>query len=315
LISARQLLALGQQAVTSWKDDYAPSMGAALAYYTVFSIAPLLLIVIAVAGLVFGQDAARGEILLQLRGLMGEQGARAVQGLLESVNRPAEGIAATLIGLALLGIGATTVFGELQDALDRIWRAPLRERAGGMWSMLRSRLLSFGLILGVGFLLMVSLVASAAVAALGKWWAPLFGGWELLAHAADVLLSFSLGTTVFALIYKLMPRVHIRWRDVWVGSAVTALLFAVGKFLIGLYIGKSSVASGFGAAGSLAALLVWVYYSAQIFLLGAEFTWVYAHAYGSRRHLARPGRPQVPSLAPTSSSSSPDTPPRKEDAP
>ncbi|MDP9899159.1 YihY/virulence factor BrkB family protein [Variovorax ginsengisoli] len=283
------LLDLCKQAVISWKNDYAPSMGAALAYYTVFSVAPLLLIAISVAGLVFGQDAARGEIFAQLSGMMGAQGALAVQGMLEAVNKPTEGVVATVIGVTLLVVGATTVFGELQDSMDRIWRAPVRVQSSGIVSLLKVRLLSFSMIMGIGFLLMVSLVASAALSALGKWWSPLFGGWETLAQLVNFTFSFAMVTVAFAMIYKLLPRVRVQWRDVWVGAAVTALLFTVGKHLIGLYIGKSSVASGYGAAGSLVVVLVWVYYSAQIFLLGAEFTWVYAHAYGSLKGSVRPG--------------------------
>ncbi|MBC7957103.1 MAG: YihY/virulence factor BrkB family protein [Cytophagales bacterium] len=280
---------LMKEAAIAWSDDYAASMGAALAYYTTFSAAPLLLIVVSVAGLVFGQDAARGEIFNQLNGMIGEEGAIAVQGLLQSVSKPAEGVLGTLVGTAVLLIGATTVFAELQDALDRIWRAPVRERSSGLWSLLRARVLSFGMILGIGFLLMVSLVMSAALSALGRWWSPLFGGWELLAQGVNLVVSFALITVIFAMIYKIMPRVRVAWRDVWVGAAVTALLFSIGKSLIGLYIGRSGVTSGFGAAGSLAVLLLWVYYSAQIFLLGAEFTWVYAHHCGSRQGELRPG--------------------------
>jgi membrane protein len=288
----RQWGALVKQAALSWSDDYAPSMGAALSYYTLFSVAPLLLIVISVAGLVFGEDAARGEIFEQLSGLMGAEGAAAVQGLLESLRRPAEGLLGTLLGVLMLVIGATTVFKELQDAMDRIWRAPARPR-GGLWSLARGRLLSFSMILAIGFLLMVSLVASAALAAWGRWWGPMFGSWETLLQAVNFALSFALTTSAFAMIYKIMPRVHIRWHDVWVGAAVTAALFTIGKTLIGLYIGKSGVVSGFGAASSIVVLLVWVYYSAQIFLLGAEFTWVYAHTFGSRR-----GRPRPTGLEP-----------------
>jgi membrane protein len=273
---------LARTAVSSWLDDYAPSMGAALSYYTVFSLAPLLLIVVSVAGLVFGEDAVRGELYTQLQGLMGADAAKAVQGLLASVNKPHQGVAATAFGIALLLFGATTVFAELQDDLDRIWRAPARKK-GGLWSLLRARVLSFGLILGLAFLLMVSLVFGAAIAALGKWWGPLFGGWETLLQIVNLLVGFVLTTAVFAMIYKLMPRVHVRWHDVWLGAIVTSLLFTFGKFLIGLYIGKSGVASGFGAAGSLIVVFIWVYYSAQIFLLGAEFTWVYAKTLGSLR--------------------------------
>ena len=184
-------------------------MGAALSYYTVFSLAPLLLIVVSVAGLVFGEDAVRGELFAQLQGLMGADAAKAVQDLLASVNKPAKGVFGTLIGIALLVFGATTVFGELQDALDRIWRAPAREK-GGLWSLLRARLLSFGMILGLAFLLMVSLVLGAAISALGKWWGPAFGGWETLLQIVNLLVGFGLTTLVFAMIYKLMPRVHGR---------------------------------------------------------------------------------------------------------
>lgn len=282
----RQLWRLVKAAVTSWIDDYAPSMGAALAYYTMFSIAPLLLIVIAVAGLFFGDEAVRGEIFSQIQGLMGSEGARAVQSLIESVSEPGKSMTATIIGGVLLIIGATSVFGELQDALDRIWRAPGRDKSGGLWALLRARLLSFGIILGLAFLLLVSLIFSAALAALEKWWGPAPEGWELFARTVNFLVGFGLATTVFAMIYKIMPRAQIRWRDVWIGAGVTALLFSIGKFLIGLYIGESGVTSGFGTAGSLVAMLVWVYYSAQIFLLGAEFTWVYCNTYGSRKGLA-----------------------------
>ena len=285
---------LVKSAASSWIDDYAPSMGAALAYYTVFSIAPLLLIVISIAGLVFGEDAARGEIVSQLQGLMGNEAAQAIEGLLASVNKPGKGVLSTVVGIVVLLIGATTVFGELQDALDRIWRAPTRE-GSGIWNLLRARLLSFGMILGVGFLLIASLVVSAALAALGKWWAPLFGGWEVLAQVVNFLISFGLVTVIFAMIYKIMPRVKIEWHDVWIGAAVTSLLFTIGKILIGVYIGKSGVASGFGAAASLVVMLIWVYYSAQIFLLGAEFTWVYAHTFGSLKDQPMPAKaPAVP---------------------
>ena len=289
----KQYLGLLKQAASSWSNDYAPSMGAALSYYTLFSIAPLLLIVIAVAGLVFGADAARGAIFDQLEGLMGAEGAKAVEGLLQAANQPREGMIASIVGVVVLIIGATTVFGELQNALDRIWRAPAREQSSGWWTLLRTRLLSFGMILGIAFLLMVSLVMSAMLAALGKLWA--FEGWEALTHALDIVVSFGLVTVLFALIYKMIPRVHVSWHDVWIGAAVTSLLFAIGKFLIGLYLGKSAVASSFGAAGSLVVVMVWVYYSAQIFLFGAEFTWVYAHEFGSRRGQPRPGSetPQV----------------------
>jgi membrane protein len=290
---------LVRAAVSAWIDDYAPSMGAALSYYTVFSLAPLLLIVVSVAGLVFGEDAVRGELFAQLEQLMGSDAAKAVQSLLASVSKPAHGVIGTSIGVAVLVFGATTVFAELQDALDRIWRAPTRDKSSGLWGLLRARLLSFGLILGLAFLLMVSLVFGAVISALGRWWGPAFGGWEVTAQVVNVIVGFGLTTAVFAFIYKFMPRVHVQWHDVWLGAIVTALLFTVGKFLIGLYIGKSGVASAFGAAGSLVVIFLWVYYSAQIFLVGAEFTWVYARTLGSMRG------PADPTAAPVSAADSP----------
>lgn len=274
-----------RRVATSWQDDYVPSMGAALAFYTTFSLAPLLLIVISVAGFVFGEDAARGEIQAQLHALMGARGASAVQDLLASADRPAEGSAATLLGLLFLFIGATTVFAELQDALDRIWHVPTGGRTHGWFALVRARLLSFGMILAIGFLLIVSLVVSAALAFIERWLQPVFGGWVQMAAVLNAAGGFLLVAAMFALIYKVMPRVHVQWKDVWIGAIFTAALFTLGKSLIGLYIGRSGVASPFGAAGSLVVILLWVYYSAQIFLIGAEFTWVYANAYGSRKVL------------------------------
>ena len=266
----------------SWNDDYASSMGAALAFYTLFSIAPLLLIVLSIIGFVFGLEAARGEITGQLQNLMGEQSAMAVQALLQNVNKPEEGFIATMIGVVLLLVGATSVFGELQNSLNRIWHVPERSKVNGLIALFHERLLSFGMILGIGFILMVSLIFSAALSAMSKWWSPQFKEWLLLLSIFNVVIGFVMTTAMFALIYKLMPSVKIRWNEVWLGAVITATLFAIGKFLIGLYIGRSNIASGFGAAGSLVALLVWVYYSAQIFLLGAEFTWAYSNIYGSR---------------------------------
>jgi membrane protein len=282
-MSYRDVSALLKSAAVNWVHDYAQSMGAALAFYTMFSIAPLLLIVISVAGMAFGEDAARSEIYGQLRDLLGAPGASAVEGLLESARKPAESVTATALGTVLLFIGATSVFAELQDALDRIWRAPQKVRSVGLWGVVRARLLSFGMILGVGFLLMVSLAFSAGLAALNRWWDPLFDGWTSVANTIDLAVSVVLSTAVFAMIYKAMPRVRIDWRDVWVGATFSSLLFIAGKFLIGVYIGRSSISSGFGAAASLVVVLLWVYYSAQIFLFGAEFTWVYSHKFGSRK--------------------------------
>jgi len=271
------------KAGNAWIDDHAQSMGAALSYYTVFSIAPLLLIAISVAGLVFGQDAARGAVVEQLQGLIGQSGAQAVQDLLKNVSRPSEGIVATITGVVVLLIGATSVFGELQDDLNRIWQVPTRPKVSTWWAFVRARLLSIGMIFALGFLLLVSLAASAAFDAFAAWSTTSLAGWEPLAHGANFAVGFVLTTALFALIYRFMPQATIQWRDVGVGALVTAFLFSVGKTLIGLYIGKSALASGFGAAGSFAVLLAWVYYSAQIFLFGAEFTWAYAHAFGSRQ--------------------------------
>jgi membrane protein len=277
----RELLSLVKQSVAAWVDDSAPSKGAALAYYTTFSIAPLLFIAISIAGLFFGVDAVQGAVFAQLEDLMGENGAQAIKEMLAHVQEPKTGVLSTVIGAVVLLIGASTVFGQLQTALDDIWEAPERAKPSGVKGFIRARLLSFGMVLAIGFLILVSLVFSAAVASLGKWWGPFFG--EALGHVVDLVLSFGLLTAGFALIYKYIPSVHIQWRDVWVGAAVTALLFTIGKWAIGLYLGKSSVASSFGAFGSLVIVMVWVYYSAQIFLLGAEFTWVYSHAHGSRQ--------------------------------
>lgn len=277
----QHLFDLCRKAVLAWVDDFAPSMGAAISYYTMFSLAPLLVIVIAIAGALFGREAVQGEIVAQLSGLIGQEGASAVQGLIKSASEPAKGLIAGLISIVVLIIGATTVFAELQSALDRIWHVPEADKPSGIWAILRARLLSFGLILGLAFLLMVSLVVSAGVAAFGAWANGLLPGWELLLFGLNILISVSVATLLFAMIFKLMPTAPIAWRDVWVGAVVTALLFEVGKTLIGLYLGKSGVTESFAAAGSLVVLLAWVYYAAQIFLLGAEFTKVYASECGS----------------------------------
>lgn len=277
----KQLYELCRQSVVAWVDDYAPSMGAAISYYTIFSLAPLLVIVIAIAGALFGRDAAQGRIVAQISGLVGHEGATAVEAMLRSVSEPDKGLIAGLVSAAVLLVGATTVFAELQSALDRIWHVPDREKPSGVWAVLRARLLSFGLILGLAFLLMVSLVVSAGLAAFGSWFAGLMPGWELLLQGLNVLISLGIVTLLFALIYKLMPTARIEWHDVWIGALVTAVLFELGKLGIGLYLGKSGVNESFAAAGSLVLLVAWVYYAAQIFLLGAEFTKVHANAHGS----------------------------------
>lgn len=282
-MTAKDFWGLVRAAASGWVDDYAQSMGAALAYYTLFSIAPLLLIVISMAGLFFGDAAARGEIFVRLEDLVGAQGALAVQGMLESVRETGTGVTATLFGAALLLIGATSVLGELQDALDRIWRAPAGAARAGARGLIRSRLLSVAMILGIGSLLVISLLASAALAALRERWDPVLDQWSTVASIVELGFSFLLVTVVFATIYKLLPRVRVAWSDVWIGAVVTSLLFTAGKFALGVYIGRSGITSGFGAAGSLVVVLVWVYYSAQLLLLGAEFTRAYAYAFGSHK--------------------------------
>ena len=279
----RRLGTVLRKATNAWIDDHAQSMGAALSYYTVFSLAPLLLIAISVAGLVFGRDAAQGAVVDQLQGLIGQSGAQAIQDLLKNVSRPSSGILATVTGVVVLVIGATSVFAELQDDLNRIWQVPTKEKISSWWAWLRTRILSIGMIFAMGFMLLVSLAASAAFDAFASWSTSALVGWEGFAHGVNFAVSFVLTTALFAMIYRFMPQATIEWRDVGIGALVTAFLFSIGKFLIGLYIGKSALASGFGAAGSLAVLLAWVYYSAQIFLFGAEFTWAYAHAFGSRQ--------------------------------
>jgi membrane protein len=278
---------MAQAAAQGWLNDNASSMGASLAYYTFFSMAPLLLIVISVAGLLLGREAAQGHLIHELSGMLGPQAAASIQALIASASEPADNWWGTLLGLGVMLVGATTVFAELQDALDRIWQVPQRPAGGGLWALLRARVLSFGLILGLAFLLMVSLVMGAVIAGLGRWLSHTLGDWVWVAQTLNVGISFVITTAIFALIYKLMPRAHVQWNDVWVGAVVTALLFSLGKALIGLYLSASGIASAYGAAGSLVLVLLWVYYSAQVFLLGAEFTWVYANARGSRRAMPR----------------------------
>jgi membrane protein len=293
MLDAKSLWSLTKESASQWSDDFAPSMGAALAYYTIFSIAPLIIIAIAVAGFFFGADAARGEIFAQIRGLVGDQGAAAIEAAVKSANQTGGGTFAAIAGVVTLLIGATSVFGELQSDLDRIWDSPKPEKSG-IWGMLRGRLLSFGMVLGIGFLLLVSLVLSAALSALGHFWNGWFPGWEVLLQGINFVIGFLVVTGLFGMIYKFLPRCDIGWTDVWIGAAVTSLLFSIGKLLIGLYLGKSSVASSFGAAGSLVIVLLWVYYSAQIFLLGAEFTRTYSYRHGSRRGKTKPATQDVP---------------------
>lgn len=281
-LTSRQFFQLAKCSFLAWSEDDASSMGAAIAFYTLFSIAPLLIIIIAAVGFIWGEDAVRGEVIRQLGGLVGSQGAESVQQLIRSADRPMQGVTATIVSAFILLIGATRVFAELQSALDRIWKVPALEHTAGWWRMLRARLLSLGLVLGMSFLLLVSLAIGAALAAFGAWISGLFPGWEMLLQALNTLASLAISTTLFAVIFKYMPQASIAWRDVWVGAIVTGVLFEIGKLLIGLYVGKSSTVSSLTAAGSLVIVLIWVYYAAQVFLLGAEFTWFYANHHGTR---------------------------------
>lgn len=283
-MNLKSVSGLAKAALWSWMDDYAPSMGAALAYYTVFAIAPLFIIAIAVAAVVFGQDAAHAAIMDQARGVIGENGARAIEGILTSAQKPKQGVIAGALGLLVLIIGASAVFAELETNLNRIWKVE-PEKGSGLWHFIRKRLLSFGMLLAIGFLLIVSLVISAVIAVGGRYWGVWFHGLEAILNAVNFLVSVAVMAILFAMIYRFMPRVSIRWGDVWIGALVTSLLFSLGKFLIELYIVKSGVESSYGAAGALVVLLIWVYYSAQIFLLGAEFTKAYAESHGSMKTL------------------------------
>jgi membrane protein len=275
-------VSLCKKAVYSWLGDRAPTMGAAIAYYMVFSLAPMLVMVIAVAGLAFGQKAAEGALFGELAELVGPESAGAVQAMLKSASSTRSGIIATAIGIGTLLIAATAVFGELQSALNVIWKAPATGSLG-MWYLLKSRLLSLSVILVIGFLLLVSLVISAALAVLSDYLDRLLPGLAIILHIVHPTFSFAFTTVLFGMIFKILPDSPVEWKDVWLGAAVAALLFTVGKHLISLYIGSSNMASTYGAAGALIIVLVWVYYSAQILLLGAEF----AKAYSDQRRALR----------------------------
>lgn len=283
LSESGELYHVMKSAVSEWMAHRAASKGAALAFYTLFSLAPVLVMVIAIAGLFYGAAAAQGQLLDELRGLMGKQSAETIQAVLAAASNKQGGTVATIIAAVLLVVGATTVFAELKDSLDEIWDVPAPQDAS-FWDTIRTRLLSFGLILVLAFLLMVSLVVNAALNVLEHYFS---GMWQtattLLAWLAAAL-SFLVIAILFGVIYKLLPRIKLSWHDVTIGALGTAALFTLGKFLIGLYIGNSGVTSSFGAAGSLIALLLWVYYSAQVFFLGAEFTRQYALQLGSLRN-------------------------------
>ncbi|MEO1298764.1 MAG: YihY/virulence factor BrkB family protein [Cyanobacteria bacterium J06636_16] len=282
-MSPKQVWRVIKEAFQEWNNDNASRLAAALAYYTIFSIAPLLILIIAIAGLFFDSSAVREQMTGQIESLLGSSGAEFITIVLDNANRPGEssGILASAISIGLLLFGATGVLAQLQTSLNIVWNVETRPDMGVM-GFLHKRLLSFGMILGIGFLLLVSLVASSVVAGFANYFQNLFPGLDSLVQLANFLISFGMVTLLFAMIFRFMPDVKIAWGDVWFGAAVTAILFAIGKFAIGLYLGNSSIGSTYGAAGSVIVLLVWVFYSAQILFFGAELTQVYARRFGSQ---------------------------------
>jgi membrane protein len=288
ILSPRDFLGLLKSTYLEWSNDNVPRMGAALAYYTIFSLAPLLIIATAVAGLVFGMQAAQGEITAQIEGFLGRDGARTIEALIQSAYRPAHSAIASAIAIAALFLGASGIFSEMEEALNSIWHTA-REPKRPIRQIFKTRLLSIGMVLGIGFLLLVSLLLSAVLAGLSKYAGEFLKVPEFVLHAGDLLSSLLFMTALFAMIFKLLPSVQIHWNDVWVGAALTSLLFTAGKFGIGFYVGKSVSASAYGAAGSLVVVVAWIYYSALLLYFGAEFTRLYANRFGSQRtHINRP---------------------------
>jgi len=276
----KTLTVLLRQAGAAWLDDDAPTLGAALAFYTLFSLAPVLIVAVSVAGLVFGDKAAQGEIVRQFQGLMGTQGATAIETILQSTNQPGLGVLATALSLLAILVGASGAFNELQDALNIIWKV---HSTKSFWRVaLRHRVFSLGLVVATGFLLLTSLVITASLSAAERLVGTLLPISIVVLQSMNFVFSFVVITLLFALIFKLIPDTIIPWRDVWMGAAVTSLLFTVGKVLIGFYLGHSALTSAYGAAASLVVFLIWIYYSAQILLFGAELTHVYALKYDPR---------------------------------
>jgi membrane protein len=279
----QDLWALLKESWNAWSTDKASRLGAALAYYTIFSLAPLLVIVIAIAAFVFGQEAVQGKIVTEIGGLIGTESAGAVQTMIEKARTPATGVVATILSVLTLLLGATGVVGELKDTLNTIWHVEPPPKMG-LLRTLKTRLASLAFVLGVGFLLLVSLVISAVLSALIGFFSHLFSSpWILhVMQGVNFVVSLGVITVLFAMLYRFLPDTEVAWYDVWIGAGMTALLFVVSMFLIGLYLGRSSMASAYGPAGSLVLILAWVYYSSLVLLFGAEFTEVYAHRYGSR---------------------------------
>jgi membrane protein len=284
------IVALAKETFSGWSEDKASRLAAALAYYTVFSIPPLLIITLAIAGIFLDEEAARGQIVGEISGLVGQDSADAIETMIQNASQPGESVAAAVIGVVVLLFGASGVFGQLHDALNTIWEVEPKP-GRGILGTIKDRFLSFTMVLGIAFLLLVSLVISAALAALDEFVVGLLPGTEAIMQVVSIVISFAVTTLLFALVFKVVPDAEIAWRDVWIGAAITALLFTIGRTLIGLYLGRSETISTYGAAGSLVLILLWVYYSAQILFLGAEFTQVYANKYGSR---IRPDEDAVP---------------------
>jgi len=280
-MNMKAILGLFQETFQEWSNDKASRLSAALAYYTIFSIAPLLIIVIAIAGAVFGEEAASGQIFSQIQGLVGEAGAKVIQEAIKNASQPKQGAIASIISVVVLIFGATGLFTELQDALNTIWEVqPKPGRA--VKNMVRTRFLSFAMVLGIGFLLLVSLVVSGVLEALIGYFNNLIPGIDFIWQIVNFLLGFAISTVLFGLIFKVLPDVKITWSDVWIGAALTSLLFSLGRFVLGQYLGNGSFGSTYGAAGSIVVVIAWVYYAAQILFFGAEFTQVYARRYGSQ---------------------------------
>lgn len=283
-----EIFDLFKQTFTEWNADQAPRLAAALAYYTAFSLAPLLVIVIAIVGLIFSQDTVQNQILQQVERTTGAGAAELVTGLIESTTQPQQGIFSTILSVITLLLGAIGAFTQLQTSLDIIWNVDLAKRETNILTFLKDNLLSFGMILMIGFLLLVSLVISTVIGALDSFMAGLLPGTEFILSLVNFFGSFAIITLLFALMFKFLPHTTVEWRHVWVGAVVTALLFVIGKQLLGLYLGRTSTTSAYGATGSLVVILLWIYYSAQIVLFGAEFTQVYAKRYGRREVAAQP---------------------------
>ncbi|MBV9497382.1 MAG: YihY/virulence factor BrkB family protein [Acidobacteria bacterium] len=274
----KKYFGLFKQTFQEFLSDKVPRLGAALAYYTIFSIAPLLLIAIAIAGLVFGREAAQNGITHQLGSVLGTTAAKAVNDMVANAAKPKSGAIATIVGVVTLLLGASGVFGQLKDALNTIWDVE-PEKSGGIFAMVKERFLSMAMVFGVGFLLLVSLVIDAAISAASDRFIP--DSIATVAQLIQLVLSLGIVTLLFAMMFRYLPDIRIAWHDVWFGAALTSLLFVIGKFGLGIYLTKSAVDSSYGAAGSLVVLLLWIYYSAQILLFGAEFTQVYARSHGS----------------------------------